>query len=65
MSALYGQSIGWHDRSGTFTQIEVDGFHTPEDALEEALTVAGELGWKPPRWWQWWRWGDRDYSKVN
>lgn len=22
---------------------------------EEADTAAEQAGWKPPRWWQWWR----------
>ena len=24
----------------------------------EADAEALRMGWKPPRWWQWWRWSD-------
>lgn len=25
---------------------------------QEAFESAYGAGWKPPRWWQWWRWSD-------
>ena len=32
---------------------EVWGFS--DCTREEADTAAEQAGWKPPRWWQWWR----------
>jgi hypothetical protein len=60
----YGQSIIWHERSGAMVVIRVDGYQTPETALKQALKSAGLAGWTPPRWREWWRWGDTDYSKL-
>ena len=35
-------------------------FLTTEDCTKaEADAKALRMGWKPPRWWQWWRWNDQ------
>lgn len=38
------------------TAVEVNGYSSPREALLAAVTDAKELGWTPPKWWQWWRW---------
>jgi hypothetical protein len=58
----HGQKIAWNDRNG-YHAVEVSGYATAEEAKAEAIISAGGLGWTPPKWWQWWRWGDRDYAK--
>jgi hypothetical protein len=60
----YGQTISWHDRDGTQTAISCQGHSSREAALKDALEGAISSGWTPPRWWQWWRWGEIDYSKL-
>ncbi len=57
----YGQEIIWSTSTGRIS-VMVDKCDTPEEALQEALKWAKEDGWTPPHWWQWWRWGDRNYE---
>ena len=56
----YGQSISWHDRQGARYTVTVDGYETPEEAKKQALRRAAHEGWKLKRWFEWWRWQDRD-----
>lgn len=61
----FGQQIAWTERSGTKTVVSVDGYSTHKEALDIALRNAVAFGWTPPRWWQWWRWKDRDYTQIK
>lgn len=36
----------------------VSGCDSIETAQIEAVRMALYLGWTPPQWWQFWRWGD-------
>jgi len=54
----YGHTIVWRHWRGS-TSVTVDGCATPEQARDEAIRFAIQSGWTRPRWWQWWRWGDR------
>lgn len=65
MSARYGQIINWRERGGTRRGVSYQDFDTPEEAFREAMEAAVAYGWTPPRWWQWWRWGDLDYTKSR
>jgi len=58
MSISYGQVIEWVDRDGTRTRICVKGRSSAREAFEDAVTAAKDMGWKPPKWWQFWRWGE-------
>ena len=51
----YGQVVSWSPSLGIRLSVSVIGFETREDARREAIKQAKELGWTPPRWWQWWR----------
>lgn len=43
----------------------VSGCETFEDARLKAEEMAWHSGWTNPRWWQWWRWGDRKVYLVE
>jgi hypothetical protein len=61
----FSQEIIWHSMAGRHS-VSVEGCDSREEALSTALRMAkqGSHGWTPPRWWQWWRWGDRNYEAV-
>jgi hypothetical protein len=59
----HGQEIIW-SHFGSRESVTVGGCDTREEAMREALKLAKESGWTPPRWWQWWRWGDRNYERT-
>jgi hypothetical protein len=61
----YGQTISWRERGGVHRNISYADFDTPEEAYQEVMAAAKAYGWTPPRWWQWWRWGDLDYEKLH
>lgn len=54
----YGFVITWTDYGGNETTAEVGGRETLEDAINDCRESAEHFGWTPPKWWQWWRWGD-------
>ena len=61
--ATYGQEIIWNSMAGQHS-VKVEGCDSSEEARTEALRMAKESGWTPPRWWQWWRWSDRNYEAA-
>lgn len=54
----HGISITQTSLDGTVQTWSVDGQPTREEAQRICIEAAIEGGWTPPRWWQWWRWGD-------
>jgi hypothetical protein len=49
----YGFTIKWgHNSFGVSNQ------PTAEEAQRVCIEWATKHGWTPPKWWQWWRWGD-------
>lgn len=65
MAATHGWKIEWHDRDRSLYAVTIEGCSTSLEAWQEAMAYALQAGWTRPRWWQWWRWGDRDYSKLE
>jgi hypothetical protein len=59
---LCAQSIKWTEFGGNRNEVMTDYHFTPREARKSALRSAIKSGWTPPRWWQWWRWGD---TRVN
>lgn len=56
MTTTYGQSVVWTDFGGSSKQtLTVSGCKTLGDAKWKAFHAARQTGWRPPRWWQWWR----------
>jgi hypothetical protein len=55
----YGKTIAWHTpfHMGCCTVSYMD-CATREEAHRLAIEAAINEGWTPPRWWQWWRWGE-------
>ncbi len=54
----YGQTIYWRDLRGVTSAVTVDKCTSPKEATTNAIAFAKELGWTPPKWWQFWRWSD-------
>ena len=49
----FGYEIKWGGNS-----CSVSGCSSQEEAKEKCVKFAKDLGWTPPKWWQFWRWGD-------
>ncbi len=62
--ATYGQRIQWTRKDGGVQAVEVEGYASPQEAMEAAFQSAIRWGWTRPRWWQWWRYDDIDYTKY-
>lgn len=54
----FGRQIVWTEFGGDKVSVAVSGCADHQEAFEEALRLATMDGWTPPRWWQFWRWGD-------
>jgi hypothetical protein len=50
---------------GGFDSIGVSGCESTEEACLKAEEMAWRSGWTNPKWWQYWRWGDRDVYLVE
>lgn len=50
--------IHWTQSSGDRIVLTVADCMTRDDAQREVTDWARSAGWTPPRWWQFWRWGD-------
>ena len=54
----------WGERSGGRRKLVVSA-PTLEDAKEQLDRLKCEWGWRPRKWWQWWRWGDRESWSLD
>ena len=57
----YGYCFRWTQFDGTVSEYRGELFDTREEAdaaFEEHVHYMRLRGWKPPRWWQWWRVND-------
>ena len=55
----YGFTVAWSDKKRGRQSVTVFGYSDPKEAKEAAERHAkDELGWTPPRWWQWRRWSE-------
>lgn len=43
---------------GGNARVHACGFDTREEMERERADCLKQVGWTPPRWWQWWRWND-------
>ena len=51
----------WHRKAIVDTGSAVsDWFPYPDQAIEAAWAQALRLGWTRPRWWQFWRWSEKN-----
>jgi hypothetical protein len=42
-----------------FESITVSGCKTQQEAIDAAEDMARSAGWHNPKWYEYWRWGDR------
>lgn len=54
----FGHRMEWSDFNGTKSTVNVEKCSSTQEALREVIQCAKALGWTPPKWWQWWRWGE-------
>lgn len=54
----YGYQVAFTRSPGDRVIYEGTGFPSREAMREERTALLREICWKPPKWWQWWRWGD-------
>lgn len=47
----YGLSVSYHN-----VRLTVQGCPSPDSAAERAADSMRRDGWKPRKWWQFWRW---------
>ena len=62
MMATYGFTIKWTTVIGDRITFGVNGCKTCDEAKQQALEIAKDLGWTRPKWWQWWR---RNDTKIT
>lgn len=56
--ASYGYQVTWREDRSTIETVGVSDAPSLEEARAEAITLAVVYGYRPPRWWEWWRWGE-------
>jgi hypothetical protein len=61
----YGQSITYTRADGSIETITADDCDSPDEAKDAAIQFAATQGWTNPRWWQFWRWGDTQFSEED
>lgn len=61
----YGQTIKWTQWDGTKHAFTVSECESWEEARAIVVEWATERGWTPPKWWQFWRWGDTRLAPLN
>lgn len=53
----YGYDFSWTSDSGE-TRITGQGFPTVEERDEAFRKALDAFGYRAPRWWEYWRWGE-------
>lgn len=54
----FGQTITWTGFYGNKASYSISGCSTETEARSKAIESATAMGWKPRRWWEFWRWND-------
>lgn len=58
----YGFWIWWKPVPDQTSEVRVSNCSTLAEARELAMQSATRMGYSTPRWWQYWRWNEPDYS---
>lgn len=58
MATTYGYDFSWTPKDGGLCRVHGKGFDTIEDARGAFRRALDAFGYEPPKWWQWWRWGE-------
>lgn len=51
---LYGYHMEWSKNGGRYAY-EVKGYEDAEEAMARCVWGAWDLGWRPAKWWQFWK----------
>jgi hypothetical protein len=55
----YYGGLTWHPKIGVTYGVKSGPFLTKEEADHTTIRQATLMGYKVPRWWQFWRWSER------
>lgn len=64
MSVSYSYTIRWTKLDGTRHTLTVGWYSRLESARYKCVLLAMKNGWKPPRWWEFWRIGDTTARQI-
>ena len=59
----YGYSFTWKVKNGS-TTIEGQGFETQKEAISAMWFALYAFGYRPPRWFEFWRWQETTPQKI-
>jgi hypothetical protein len=62
---IHRRHFSWSPRPGETLSVSSGKHQTAEVANAEAREIALAMGYTPPRWRQWWRWGERPLPGQN
>lgn len=54
----HGYEFTWADSPSSTTTVRGSYYQTAEECRAAKMKALEEFGYKPPRWWQYWRWGE-------
>ena len=56
--ALYYTNFTWHTSYDSTATVRCGPFRTPEEGHGWARDAALRSGYRSPKWWEYWRWGE-------
>lgn len=56
---LYAFGHVWQPEPGHYKSVSGQFYATREEADAAKRRALVEMHYQPPRWWQWWRWGEQ------
>ena len=61
----YGFHISYTNFNGCKGSFSVTECDSMIEAVNKTIDFAKQCGWTPPKWWQWWRWGDSNPKRIG
>jgi hypothetical protein len=61
---LYSAGMTWHPEPGHTTSFTSRYYFSHEECDQATARLLREAGYKPPRFWQWWRWDEPRPNKA-
>lgn len=62
-NTAHAQGHVWSPSPGHRLAFESKYYPSLEESEEAAINALRSMGYTPPRWWQWWRWGENKPSE--
>lgn len=61
----YSYAVQWNLFNGRTPSVAVWRRPDEEKAKLEVISIATRMGYTPPRWWQFWRWGEKGLYELQ